>query len=96
MAGHDHSYKYPVVPNFDYWRFPYDHLPVPWSRIILKRPPLMFSSAMMNSIVAKHAVAIRDRTCPIIFAYKRAEAAHIAPSSENACHESNVMKLYNR
>lgn len=37
------TYKYPVVPSFDHWRFPHNELPKPWGEISISGLPPDFN-----------------------------------------------------
>ncbi|KAK1749400.1 hypothetical protein QBC47DRAFT_355061 [Echria macrotheca] len=95
------SYKYPVLPSFQHWRFPhgdYDedgtprgNLPPPWKSLqlpefVTPRPVLKGSAAAMD----------RDVTCRISGYMDAVDNAHLVPQSERLWFVSNRMERYCR
>ncbi|KAK3615766.1 hypothetical protein LTR56_026391 [Elasticomyces elasticus] len=68
------AYCYPVVPFFDSWHFPHDHLPLRWQ---------LAATAQHNDLrPASAAVQERDGTCRLTNCREVTEYAHIIPKSE--------------
>ncbi|GAB1311800.1 hypothetical protein MFIFM68171_02010 [Madurella fahalii] len=60
------TYKYPVVPSFDHWRFPHGNLPSPWisDSIPMQRAQIPNSRAKRLQWLATARAASRDISMP--------------------------------
>ncbi|KAH6634763.1 hypothetical protein B0J18DRAFT_30163 [Chaetomium sp. MPI-SDFR-AT-0129] len=84
------TYKYPVVPSFDHWRFPHGHLPSPWKDI----RPDTYATHPHAHFKSKAAALIRDGTCRISGYCDAVEVAHLVPLADGNWFRSNRMERY--
>ncbi|KAH7202951.1 hypothetical protein BKA60DRAFT_498849 [Fusarium oxysporum] len=88
-GDHPASYRYPVIPSFDHWRFPHNNLPDLWKNATISRPPPF--SAVSNN---RDAVVFRDVSCRISGHSRATEVAHLVPVADGHWLTYNRMNKY--
>ncbi|CVL09234.1 uncharacterized protein FMAN_14327 [Fusarium mangiferae] len=88
-GDHPASYRYPVIPSFDHWRFPHDNLPDLWKDATISRPPPF--SAVSNN---RDAIVFRDVSCRISGHSRATEVAHLVPVADGHWLTYNRMNKY--
>ncbi|KAH6617065.1 hypothetical protein F5144DRAFT_381999 [Chaetomium tenue] len=86
------TFKYPVIPSFDHWRFPHGHLPPPWNNLSVDLDAAHHSVPLKGKVAA----LVRDGACRISGYGDAVEAAHLVPLTNGHWFSSNNMARYCR
>ncbi|KAI9899675.1 hypothetical protein N3K66_006136 [Trichothecium roseum] len=88
VGQHEPTFKYPIIPSFDHWRFPHNNLPDLWGQVIIPAGP------RVSGVENQTAALVRDNTCRISGYGNAIDATHFIPFSARYWFNSNDMTRY--